>query len=190
MSKTKALIIIAVLLGALGAAAYWHTSLQPSIGPGSVASTTAEAATIKPRRTPPAGQSEYYDPGLDFSLFYPSDLKISIDHNGATTISFEDVATVQGFQVYAVGYREGQVTQEQFKKDEPSGVRNDPKDITIGGAVASSFYGYDPRLGDTAEIWFIHNGMLYEVTTLKKDAAWLSQIMQTWEFLRIGDSAS
>jgi len=38
-------------------------------------------------------------------------------------------------------------------------------------------------LGDTAEIWFVSGGYLYEVTTLKPLAGWLSQIMGTWQFL-------
>jgi hypothetical protein len=32
------------------------------------------------------------------------------------------------------------------------------------------------------EIWFIHGGFLYEVTTYKQLDSWLTPIMQTWQF--------
>jgi hypothetical protein len=38
------------------------------------------------------------------------------------------------------------------------------------------------RMGDTREVWFIHGGFLYEVTTYKQLDSWLAPIMQTWQF--------
>lgn len=45
------------------------------------------------------------------------------------------------------------------------------------------FFSKNIALGDTREVWFIKNGYLYEVTTLKSLDAWLTQILQTWKFL-------
>lgn len=67
--------------------------------------------------------------------------------------------------------------------DNPSGVRNDLHDVRIAGATGASFYSTDPNLGDTAEVWFVHGGWLYEVTTLKSLDTWLSEIMGTWQFI-------
>jgi hypothetical protein len=44
------------------------------------------------------------------------------------------------------------------------------------------FYGNNSIMGDTREIWFIHGGFLYEVTTYKQLDSWLAPIMQTWQF--------
>lgn len=41
----------------------------------------------------------------------------------------------------------------------------------------------DAVLGDTREVWFIRNGYLYEVTTLKPLEGWLQDIVQTWKFI-------
>jgi hypothetical protein len=38
------------------------------------------------------------------------------------------------------------------------------------------------RLAASREIWFIHDGFLYEVTTYKELDSWLATIMQTWQF--------
>ena len=62
-------------------------------------------------------------------------------------------------------------------------MRQGAHDVMIDGATAASFYSTDTALGETAEIWFIHGGYLFEVTTLKPLAAWLSEIMSTWQFI-------
>ena len=51
------------------------------------------------------------------------------------------------------------------------------------GATAMSFYSKHPMLGEMAEIWFIHRGYLYEVSTVRSLDTWLSEIMLTWQFL-------
>jgi hypothetical protein len=45
------------------------------------------------------------------------------------------------------------------------------------------FYGNNAIKRDTREVWFIHGGLLYEVTTYKQLDSWLAQIMQTWQFI-------
>jgi hypothetical protein len=82
-----------------------------------------------------------------------------------------------------VSYAATQVSTQRFKQDDPSGVMQSPKNITIDGAVATSFFSTNATLGDTAEIWFLHGGYLFEVTAPKSEADWFSQIMTTWQFL-------
>jgi hypothetical protein len=50
----------------------------------------------------------------------------------------------------------------------------------------SLFYGWDDRLYDTREYWFIHDGLLYEVTTFKSPDGWLSPIMQSRQLISTG----
>jgi len=136
-------------------------------------------------RTAPAGTAEYRNTTYRFSLFYPDTLSVKEfdEGGGASTITFQNVSTVQGFQIFVVPYSAPQVSTARFKEDEPSGVMQQPLDVTIGGVFATSFYSTDANLGDTAEIWFIHGGYLFEVTAPKSLAPWFSQIMQTWEFI-------
>ena len=157
------------------------SSAGVTLEPSSDATTTS----LGLHRTPPAGYTEYYNPRYRFSLFYPDDLKVS-EHDegsGALTITFQNPDTAHGFQIFIVPYGASQVTEEQFKKDEPSGVREGQKNIAIDGTTGESFYSNNPSLGETAEVWFIHGGYLFEVTTLKPLAGWFSQIMATWKFL-------
>jgi hypothetical protein len=100
----------------------------------------------------------------------------------AFTVALQDPANNDGFEVYVTPYSGTQVTEQEFKLDEPSGVDNQPTHVAVDGVPATMFYGSNSVMGDTREIWFIHGGFLYEVTTYKELDSWLAPIMQTWRF--------
>src|ERR1700693_1009433 len=54
----------------------------------------------------PAGYVEYKNDQYHFSVFYPANLKIhfSGESGGAATITFQDVAAAQGFQIFVAPY--------------------------------------------------------------------------------------
>ena len=54
-----------------------------------------------------------------------------------------------------------------------------PMDLSLNSALATMFFGRDPLLGDTREVWFIHGGYLFEVSTPKMLDEWLGNIMFT-----------
>lgn len=145
----------------------------------------SDAPPLGPHRNAPEGYTEYYDSIYRFSLFYPSDLSVeSYDEGaGAATITFQNPETAHGFQIFILPYAEDQVSEERFRLDEPSGVRTGEQRVSIDGALAASFFSESLTLGETAEVWFVHGGYLYEVTTLKPLSGWLSGIMRTWKFL-------
>jgi hypothetical protein len=61
-------------------------------------------------------------------------------------------------------------------------IVKEPTEIMIDGTRATMFFGHNPIMGDTREVWFIHGGYLYEVTTYKELDQWLADIMKTWRF--------
>ena len=138
-----------------------------------------------PRGEAPAGWREYKSEQYGFSLLYPEDLSVKeYDEGGrASTITFENVETLQGFQIFIVLFDGEQITEERFRQDIPSGVRKNLMDITVGGATGAAFYSEHDLLGETYEVWFIHGGYLFEVTTLKPLEQSLQSVMNTWHFL-------
>lgn len=137
------------------------------------------------RREAPPGWKEFRNSQYRFSILIPENLMPVFvpGEKGSATFIFEDEAGEQGFQMFIAQYLENQVSEERFRMDLPSGIRRDMKDITIDGALGASFFSEHEQLGETAEIWFVQHGYLYEVTTLKPLATWLSEIIQTWEFI-------
>lgn len=156
--------------------------LHPPTADGAAASSSPLTGTD---REPPAGWRVYSNPRYRFSLYIPAAMKVGEfdERGGAFTVTFENALDAQGLQIFIVPYSGSQVTDARFREDEPSGVRNDLASITIDGVTAASFYSTDSTLGDTREIWFINNGYLYEITTLKSLEPLLDTIMQSWKFI-------
>jgi hypothetical protein len=155
-------------------------------------SSTAPAAISQndyvppvPAASDPQGFDRYENVDYKFSLLYPNDLSVREYKESADSMSatFESPDGAKGFQIYVTKYVGTQITPERFKLDEPSGVRTDPTDVIIDGTRATMFWGNNALMGDTREVWFIHDGFLYEVTTYKDLDSWLGSIMQSWKFL-------
>jgi hypothetical protein len=149
--------------------------------------TTAAVARIAPEDSLAYTNEQY-----GFSLFYPSELQVReyAEAGGARTISFEDTSGAYGFQIYVTPYGEDTVSPERFRLDVPSGVMKEPTDIVIDGTQATMFWSTNAVMGDVREVWFIYPepgrgapSFLYEVTTYADLDQWLSQIMQSWEFI-------
>ena len=58
------------------------------------------------------------------------------------------------------------------------------RDTVIDGVSGITFVGFDARVGQTREIWFIHNHFLFEIMTYKELEPWLNQILATWRFTK------
>lgn len=136
-------------------------------------------------RAVPIGWKEYRNDIYAISFFYPEglDVKEFKESGSAMTITFEDEAGGKEFQMFVVPYLRNDITPERFQMDVPSGVREQETDIAVAGASGKQFYSKDARLGETYEIWFIHNKFLYEVTTHKELDIWIKNILATWNFL-------
>lgn len=132
----------------------------------------------------PDGMRPYKSLIFRFFLFYPDDLRVKEYGGGSdTTITFENIKTGKGFQIFVIPYKEDYITSSQLKKDLPSEIIKDSVDVLINGTRATMFYSQDAIMGETREVWFVKNGFLYEVTAHKSLDAWLSNIMRTWRFL-------
>ena len=146
-----------------------------------------DAATAEPNqsaRLVPEGAREYKSTAYGFSLLYPQYLSAAeqAEGGGAATITFQNIEKVQGFQIFIVPYNELQVSEERFKQDIPSGVRQALTNFAVDGVSGAAFYSTNIELGDTYEVWFVRDGFLYEATTLKPLDDWFKEIMQTWKF--------
>ena len=156
----------------------------------SVTNATDTTVSAEYQQTPgiqsvPSGYLQYTNAALHFALSYPPTLHKSTynEAGGAFTTSFQDPSSGVGFEVYVTPYSDSQITETKFKMDEPSGVFNQPTNVVIDGIQATMFYGHNGIMGDTREVWFIKNGLLYEIATYKDLDQWLGTIMQTWRFL-------
>lgn len=177
----RAVIIAAIAVLAAGVASYAMFS------PHRMDSGTEEQGShyALDARTPPEGFKEYQNALYRFALFHlPSvEIKEFDEGGGAATVTLEDLANAQGFQIFIVPYAEATISDERFRKDIPSGVRTDEEAITLDGVPAVAFRSRDHALGETREVWVIRGGYLYEITAPRALEAWLSGVLLTWKFL-------
>lgn len=176
---TTSILVLVFLLGG-----YYFFKRDASTVSLPVDISIGQSLTI-PVTQAPDGRYRYQNEKYHFSLFYAEEMVVK-EYNegaGAVTIIFQNPEKGMGFQIFVVPYAEKQISAERFKRDIPTGVRTNLTDVTIDGATGASFYSKDLLLGDTAEVWFVNGGFLYEVTTLRTLDQWLSGIMLTWRFL-------
>jgi hypothetical protein len=168
-----------LLLGAGAFYIYKGAGQSQSVVPPPLAKSTPITQEVG------AGQRVYKNTAFHFSLQYPDTLQATEykENGGAVTATFANADNSQSFEVYVTPYSGTQITDSRFKTDEPSGTFVQPTNVLIAGTQATMFYGNNPIMSDTREVWFIKNGFLYEVATYKELDTWLGQIMQTWQFI-------
>jgi hypothetical protein len=159
--------------------------------PGDTNPSTQTVALSLPQAAPEqkravlTGAREYRNAEYHFSILHPEGLRINERAEGgrATTITFQNVEKGTGFQIFITPYEGTQVSEDRFKQDIPSGVREKLEAVTIAGASGAAFYSEDAALGATREVWFVKDGLLYEVTTVKQLEKQLAEVLLTWDFI-------
>jgi hypothetical protein len=154
------------------------TSTSPEVPPP-LATSTPQTTEIK------QGTREYKNTAFRFSVDYPDTLSATEyqEQGNALTATFVNSDDTESFEIYVTPYSQSQITSTEFQLDEPSATFNNPTNVVIDGTQATMFYGSNPIMGDTREVWFIKNGFLYEVATYKSLDQWLGTIMQSWQFI-------
>ena len=127
----------------------------------------------------------YTHPTKDFSLQFPKELAVAVYPEGeaSETIVFQKPGEQTGFQIFITPYAGNEITEERLALDVRSGVIEKPTEVVIGGGQrALIFWSEDPSVGRLREVWFIHDGFLYEVTAYAEFDDWLAGILDTWQF--------
>jgi hypothetical protein len=129
----------------------------------------------------------YIHPEFGFSFGYPASFTVNeIPHGeGSTFVLVEDSAHPrQGFQVFTQPYDDAQpLTEARIRQDQPDIAMESVAPTQVAGAPAISFVQFQTDdVGKTYEVWFVHQGTLYEVATYAERAAELRDILGTWTF--------
>lgn len=161
------------------------TSTKEIIATSTLSGIIVGADTIAETAPPPEGYVRYTNTEYGLSFYHSPIGKITEydEGQGAMTVVLQNESLVRGMQVFIVPYTESLITEERFRADVPSGVREDAEDATLDGVRAVTFTSEDMLLGPTREIWIIRNGYLYEITTFKGAGTWFTPVIQSWRWL-------
>lgn len=171
-------LVIGAALGGLAVAAVMHPAGQ-----------TPSVQKLREGSSMPAdiGHAKYENPTLGFSLVYPIELVLQEFPAGgdATTIVFQDPKEEKGFQIYVFPYAGDQIKEDRIREDLAGAPMQNVTQIVLPGNIqAVHFESHAPIIGDSSEVWFLHNGYLYEVTTYRADDTWLASILSTLTFTK------
>ncbi len=183
-------LAVLVVVACAGVIFFFLPASRPAAPSGDVSldfgakAATGSTAALWQKEAPGVDSKEYRNEAFKFSLHYPKNLTFTEykEQGDAMTIVFESEDAQWGFQIYITPYSGTTITKERFALDSPSGVFKEPLEVMIDGQRAVLFFGKNSIMGETREVWIIHGGYLYEVTTYSDLDAWLGSIMQTWKF--------
>jgi hypothetical protein len=182
--KNRLPIIIAFLVGGafgIGGVLLARPVIPVTENYFSVATHLREGQTVTEAET----SLTFTDERLGFSLKYPKELKAAQfdEGGGASTIVFQGSREEEGFQIFITPHDSAQITQDRIKADLQGFPMENLQEIVLtGGIRAIHFESESPIIGESSEVWFIHNAFLYQVTTYRARDAWLAEILSTLHF--------
>ena len=118
--------------------------------------------------TDPTGQilpfsdatTTYQNSTYGFSLLFPAELAVDEydEGDGDRTLVLRKGATDVGFQIFITSY-DGTLSLSDLQRVAPA---------TVGTSTrAHAFESTAPGVGPSRELWFVHKGHLFQVTTIQ-----------------------
>ena len=190
MKSTHLGIVVGAIVGVVALAyVYQHSGSPEKFGTPSIPFFNNESATSTPKQlqinTPKTSNAppRYYSLDYNFFLDIPKGFRFSeIQDNGGTVILAEG-GNGKSFQIFITPFDEpGPLTPDRIKKDLPQKVILNPHAGTLDGTPALAFTSQDPGTGDVFEIWFVHSGYLYQISTSASFADTMQSFLQSWKF--------
>lgn len=188
LGRMKPVSVLGILIvGALMGAGTTYALLPhqaPDIATGQSAINKLRSGSAQPSST--EGEAIYTNKHYGFSIRYPLTFVETEYPEGADalTVVFQKTGEeAQGFQIFVIPYPEAQITQERIKTDLKGAPMKNVAEIILPGNIrAVHFNSVAPIIGDSSEVWFIHNGYLFEVTTYAALDTWLAGVLGTLQF--------
>lgn len=182
----KSLIIFGILLIViLGVWFYFEKNATKS----NISNTQEDSSEIKNKTEE---KLLYADSIFGFSFYYPKGfLASSFQDSGGQTVLVQSQGSKEGVQIFAFPFEEeGPITIQRIKKDLPDLKTENIKTVIVGnlqdsnikGEEAISFESRSETNEQTYEIWFLHNNVLYQLTTLVDNKKLIDEIVKTWKF--------
>lgn len=175
---------VVLAVAALGGL-FFYSKPNKDVGP----EATKPEGEFSPAQTLGNEYELYTHPNPAFSLEYPKGFEATAYDEGdeAWTIVFQGEEG-EGFQIFVSLYEGEEVTVEKVLEDLPGTIVEEPLVVVINPEVENStraliFWSEDTTIGRTREVWFLHEGRMYEVTARASFDEELVKIMSSWRFL-------
>jgi hypothetical protein len=131
----------------------------------------------------------YTDPIYGFSVDLPKDFIISSSPQDEGEVIVAEHPTFNlGFEVFISPFDgEESLAVDTIRQSNPSLMVKEPVETELNdGTAAVRFASDDPALGQTRQIWFAHDGNLFQVVMYSDNIewldAWVRELPSDWTF--------
>lgn len=162
-----------------------QTSLDIEHPNATVKTVPTNTLTVPAELVAEDGKKKIYHPTFGFTITVPNTVEWERyeEGGGSETLVFVDTVSQNEFQLFVTPYTDTEITPERLAADIPSGDIREPTEIVLdNGVSAMMFWSQAPIVGESREVWFIHDGYLYEATTARALDPWLAFILNTIVF--------
>lgn len=133
----------------------------------------------------------YLHSDTSFEFTFPSDLKFSNlvggeDQATTETVLFSSLEKNKGFQIFIAPYSStAPLTIESIAANNKTMQIFDPGQVTINGEPGVIFLaGEKGSTATTREVWFTHQGKIYQISTYPDFEKTVLMILPTWKWLK------
>lgn len=126
--------------------------------------------------------SRYYSSEYKFFFNKPTGFRVTEIPDDTGAVILAEGSNGESFQIFIIPFDEsGPLTPSRIQKDLPQKIIENPRSGKLDGTQAVAFSSRDGT-EKVFEIWFIHGGYLYQITTNASFTDGLQNILQTWKF--------
>jgi len=169
-----------ILLALIGGALWWsQTADTESQSAWQEANLSKQAISLG--ESAPTYTNEQYG----FSLKYPPNFHVGEFSNGTnTSVVLQNTESRTGFQIYIKPIEENlTLTESKLRQQVPDINVSDVKPTTVAGTDnALAFNAQNDAFGQSAEIWFVKDKTLFQLSTYREQQKLLQQVVETWKF--------
>ena len=192
------IIVIAGYFLFKGAPAVTQTPELSAATPWKITGVPAETRedktneVVRDAQSPAANVTLYQNATYGFSFRHPNDTKITELEDDSGDVIIADGGPQKSFQIFIMPFDEPMtvMTPERIRRDLPNAVIKNPQEAILGDpsinsgqvAYALIFESASDGIGQTREVWIVHNGFLYQITAPIVFDGELTRIMGTWKF--------
>jgi len=140
-----------------------------------------------------ADQGIFTHPTLGFTFSYPKEYKVGgfVEDAATQTIlvqpkdeSAAGLPDNAGFQIYINPFDEDiELDPARILQDIPDLKIAAPQKVALDGVNGVAFISDNPAFGGKSrEIWIVHGGYIYQISSYLEFSPWLEQIVGTWKW--------
>lgn len=98
-------------------------------------------------------------------------------------IMFRGKGEKDNIQIVVTSFDSDPISIARIRREVPSLIMEDARDISINGAPGSTFVSIDTESKmKTREVWFSRYGVLYQISTYTEFDESISKILETWKW--------